>query len=138
MQLEIITPEKTVLNEKIDEIVAPTDKGQIGILPHHVNLVTSLVHGAIIVKKGGKEKTIAIAGGFLEVTKDKVTILADYAEHAEDIDTDKAIEAQKRAELLLKEKKDILTPDEIIKLEAEVRRSLLQQHISQTHKRKSH
>lgn len=138
MLLEIITPEKSVLSEEVDEVLAPTESGQIGILPHHVNLVTQLTHGEMIVKKGGKERFIAVAGGFLEVNKDKVTILADYAEHAQDIDMDKAQQAQKRAEELLAKKKFELTPEEITIIEGELRRALLQQHIAQRHHRKSH
>jgi len=137
MFLEIITPDKTVLNEEVGEILVPTEKGQIGILPHHINLVTQLTHGEMILKTNGKEKFLAIAGGFLEVTRDKVTILADYAEHAEDIDKEKAVEAQKRAEELLTKKKDELSHEEIIRIEGELRRSLLQQHIAERHHRKS-
>lgn len=136
MHLEIITPEKSVLNEEIDELLVPTAKGQIGILPHHINLVTEIISGEMIIRTNGKDRFYAITGGFLEVKKDKVTILADYAEHAQDIDTAKAQEAQSRAQELLSKKRDILSHEEIISLEAELRRSLLQQHIAQRHKRR--
>ncbi len=137
MFLEIITPENKVLSEEIDEVLAPTEKGQMGVLPHHINIVTKLTAGEIIIKAKGKESIIAISGGFLEVTKDIVTILSDYAEHAKDIDMEKATAAQKRAEELLSKKKAELSPDEIIRIEAELRLSLLQQHIAQRHRRRS-
>lgn len=136
MHLEIITPEKSVLDEEIEELLVPTDKGQIGILPHHISLVTKLAQGEMVIKSKGKNLFFAITGGFLEVKKDKITILADYAEHAQDIDVEKAQEAQNRAEELLSKKKEILSREEVIKLESELRRSLLQQHIAQRHKRR--
>ena len=136
MHLEIITPEKSVLAEEIDELLVPTAQGQIGILPHHINLVSSITPGEITIKVDGKEKFLAITGGFVEVKKDKVTIIADYAEHANEIDIVRAQEAQARAEELLKNKHEILTQEEIITLESELRRALLQQHIAQRHKRK--
>jgi F-type H+-transporting ATPase subunit epsilon len=137
MHLTIITPEKTVLRDEIDELLVPTAGGQIGILPHHINLVTQITPGEMIIKYNKKERFYAITGGFLEVNKEKVTVLADYAEHAQDIDAAKAHEAQKRAEEILSRKREILSREEIIQLEAELRRSLLQQHIAQRHKRRA-
>jgi F-type H+-transporting ATPase subunit epsilon len=134
MHLEIITPEKSVLNEEVDELLVPTATGQIGILPHHISLVTQITAGEMVIRNKGKERFYAITGGFLEVNKDKITILADYAEHAEQIDTTKAQQAQKRAEEVLSKKREILTKEEIITLEAELRRALLQQHIAQRQK----
>ncbi|HSW47881.1 MAG TPA: ATP synthase F1 subunit epsilon [Candidatus Saccharimonadales bacterium] len=137
MYLDIITPENNVLSEEIDEVLVPTEKGQIGVLKHHINIVTKLTPGEIIVKAKGKENLIAVSGGFLEVSNGKVTILSDYAEHAKDIDVQRATEAQKRAEELLSKKKAELSEEEIIKIEAELRLSLLQQHIAQHHRRRS-
>jgi F-type H+-transporting ATPase subunit epsilon len=137
MHLTIITPEKTVLKEEIDELLVPTANGQIGILPHHINLVTQITSGEMIIKYNKKERFYAITGGFIEVNKENIIVLADYAEHAQDIDTSKAHEAQKRAEEILSKKREILSREEIIQLEAELRRSLLQQHIAQRHKRRA-
>src|SRR5438045_955154 len=102
MHLDVITPEKTVLSEEVDEILVPTPAGQIGILPHHINLVSQITQGEIVIRKKGKEQYFAITGGFLEVVQGKISIIADYAAHAEDIDVEKAIQAQKRAEEILK------------------------------------
>src|SRR5579862_3881527 len=104
MELEIVTPEKIVFQGNVDEIYVNTADGAIGILPHHINLFTKLVPGELKLKISGKEQYMAITSGFLEVKKNKVTILADYAVHAEDIDIQKAVEAQKRAEEILKKK----------------------------------
>jgi F-type H+-transporting ATPase subunit epsilon len=137
MHLDIITPENNVLSEEIEEVLVPTEKGQMGVLEHHINIVTKLTPGEIIVKAKGKETPIAVSGGFLEVDNGKVTILSDYAEHAKDIDIEKATAAQKRAQELLSNKKEELSEEEIIKIEAELRLSLLQQHIAERHRHRS-
>lgn len=137
MHLVIITPEKTVLDEEIDEILVPTNKGQMGVLPHHINIVTQLVPGEVIIKSKGKNKNIAVSGGFLEVNKGVLTLLADYAEHANEIDIEKAKEATKKAQDLLSHKREELSEHEIIRIEAELRLSLLQQHIAQRHHRRT-
>ncbi len=77
MQLEIITPEKTVLKEEIDEVVVNTTNGQIAILPGHINLLTTLVPGEMTIKAKGKETYLAVTGGFLEVQNNTVSVLAD-------------------------------------------------------------
>jgi len=102
--LEIITPEKVVYKNDIDEVVVPTENGQIAILPNHVGLLTQVIPGEIIVKKGGGRQVLAVTGGFLEVKNNSVSILADYAVRAEDIEVLKAEEAQKRAKKLMEEK----------------------------------
>lgn len=137
MYLEVITPEKTILKEDVDEVLVPTQQGQIGILPHHTNLVTELVHGEMIIKTKGKEHILAVTGGFLEVKDGKVTILADYAVHAEDIDVEKALSAQKRAEEVLKKKKEEISEKDFVIAQGELRRSLLELHIANRRRRKS-
>ncbi len=83
--LEIITPEKVIYSDKVSEVIVPTENGQLGILPEHVGLFAKVDSGELIIKKGGSEQIIAITGGFLKVSKDKVSILADYAISAENI-----------------------------------------------------
>lgn len=104
LHLEIITPEKVVYKNDVDQVVAPTVTGQITILPNHVGLVTKIVPGEIIVRKGGSNQILAVTGGFMEVGNNNVSLLADYVERAEDIEVLKAQEAQKRAEKLMEEK----------------------------------
>ncbi len=121
--LEIITPEKVIYSDKVSEVIVPTENGQLGILPEHVGLFAKVVPGELIIKKGGSEQIIAITGGFLEVSKDKVSILADYAIRAENIEIAKAMEAKERAEELMKEK---TTERETAMLEGQLRRAILE------------
>src|SRR5664279_925450 len=106
MHLEIVTPEKITFSGEIEEILINTADGQIAILPHHVNLFTKVIPGEVKIKADKKEKFLAITGGFLEVSNNKVTILADYAVHAEEIEIEQALKAQKRAEEELKKTKE--------------------------------
>jgi len=95
--VEIVAAERRVLEDDVDEIVAPTPDGQIGILPRHAALLTLLVPGEMRLKKGDQESVLAIGGGFLEVANNRVTILVDSAERAEEIDVARAEEARRRA-----------------------------------------
>lgn len=98
IKFEIVTPERVVLKEEITQITLPTKAGEITVLPDHIPLVSSLVPGVVHVKKkDGQEEIMSISGGFLEVLKDKVVILADTAERAEELDFDRAEEAHRRA-----------------------------------------
>ncbi len=103
-QFEIVTPEKVIYKEDVDEILVKTVEGEIGVLQNHVRLLTKLVSGELTVKKGLHILHLAITGGFLEVGDNRATILADYAVRAEDIEVAKAQEAQRRAEAAMKEK----------------------------------
>jgi F-type H+-transporting ATPase subunit epsilon len=105
IKLDIVTAERAVFSGEVDEVVAPGVAGQLGILPHHAPLMTILQAGELVVKKGGKDEIMAISGGFLEVRPDRVIILADAAERAEEIDIARAEAAKKRAEERLRERK---------------------------------
>ena len=98
LRLEIVTAERVVYSDEADVVVAPGIEGQLGILPHHAPLMTTLQPGELRVRKGGEEFSLAISGGFLEVRPDRVIILADAAERAEEIDIARAEEAKRRAE----------------------------------------
>ena len=98
VRLEIVTAERLVYSEEVDAVVAPGIDGELGILPRHAPLLTILNPGEIRVLKNGKESLIAVGGGFLEVMGDKITILADTAEHAEEIDVQRSEEALKLAQ----------------------------------------
>jgi F-type H+-transporting ATPase subunit epsilon len=98
IRLDIVTAERLVYSEEVDEVVAPGVEGQLGILPHHASLMTMLKPGELTVKKDGDELNLAISGGFMEVRPDHVIILADAAERAEEIDVSRAEEARKRAQ----------------------------------------
>ena len=99
LKLEIITAERVVFtDDNVDMVVAPAVDGEVGILPRHAPLITLLHIGELRVKKGAEEQSIVVAGGFMEVLNDKVTILADAAERSEEIDLAAAEEARARAE----------------------------------------
>jgi F-type H+-transporting ATPase subunit epsilon len=97
-QLEVVTPEKVVVQEAAEEAQIPGKEGYLGVLPGHAPLITELAVGEISYKNGGVEKRLSVAWGFAEVLPDKVTILAETAERAEDIDVARAQKAKQRAE----------------------------------------
>jgi F-type H+-transporting ATPase subunit epsilon len=101
IRCEIVTQERILYSEDVDMVIAPGSDGELGILPHHAPLLTALSFGELRIKRGGGEASFAIGGGILEVTPDKVTVLADSAERAEDIDLARAEEARRRAEDIL-------------------------------------
>ncbi|MFD0695502.1 F0F1 ATP synthase subunit epsilon [Paenibacillus sp. GCM10027628] len=104
--LEIVTPERKVYAEEANMLVAKGVEGELGILPNHIPLVTPLKISSITVKKqGSKDEIIAVNGGFMEVRKDKVVILAESAELPEQIDVDRARAAKERAEKRLADTK---------------------------------
>ena len=103
MRLDIVTAERVVFSDEVDVVVAPGVEGQLGILPHHAPLMTMLEAGELLVRRGGEELSMAISGGFLEVRPDRVIILADAAERAEEIDVARAEAARRRAEEHLKQ-----------------------------------
>lgn len=133
LHLEIISPERVVFTDEVDMVVAPGLEGELGILPHHTALFTQIKPGEIKIKKGREEIFLAITGGFLDVApQSKVTILADYAVRAEDVEIARAEEAKKRAEQLMKEKK---SDQEFVFAQAELRRALLELKVA--HRRKA-
>lgn len=97
-KLDIVTAERAVYSGDVDMVIAPGVEGQLGILPHHAPLMTTLQAGELRVKKGREELSLAISGGFLEVRPDRVVILADAAERAEEIDVARAEAAKRRAQ----------------------------------------
>ena len=105
LKLDIVTAERVVYSEEVDAVIAPGIEGQLGILPHHAPLMTTLQAGELLVRRGGEEDTLAISGGFLEVRPDRIIVLADSAERAEEIDISRAEAAKKRAEQRLVDRK---------------------------------
>ena len=106
IHFQIVTPEKITYRDDVDSITLPTQMGEITVLPNHTPLISSLKSGEAIIKKDGEELSIAVSGGFLQIQpKNKVVVLADAAERAEEISEERAQEARKRAEDILKEKR---------------------------------
>jgi len=133
LSLSIITPEKVIYNDEVDEVVAPTVNGEIAIFPNHVNLLTQIIPGELILKKGSTQQYLAITGGFLEIQNNKINILAEYAVKAQDIETTRAMEAKKRAEKVMNEKS---TDNEIKVAQAEMLKAILELKVATKHKRR--
>ncbi len=97
-RLEIITAERVLFDGDVDGLVAPGAEGELGVLPHHTALMTLLQPGELRYRVGDQETSLAVTGGFMEVTADRVTVLADAAERVEEIDEARAQEAIRRAQ----------------------------------------
>src|SRR5580765_7223099 len=98
LKLEIVTPDAKTYSEDVEMVTLPGVEGEMGIYPQHVPLLTQIVPGEIIARKGGQDYFLAIGEGFVEVTGDHVSVLADMAIRAENIDEARAEEARRRAE----------------------------------------
>ena len=134
LRLDIVTAEREVLREEgLDIVVAPGSEGQLGILPQHAPLMTMLEPGELRARRGTEETVLAISGGFLEVRDDVVTILADTAEQAEEIDVERAQAARARAEAMLRERPPEL---DIAVIQASLRRSMLRIRIAERRRRR--
>lgn len=121
IKLDIVSAERLVFSEDVEAVVAPGVEGQLGILPHHAPLMTMLQPGDLWVRKEGAEICLAISGGFLEVRPDRVIILADTAERAEEIDVTRAEEAMRRAQERLQHP---IPEMDLARAEAAMRRAL--------------
>jgi F-type H+-transporting ATPase subunit epsilon len=133
IHLEIVTAERQVFSDDVDQINAPTKDGRIGILPRHAPLLTVLDIGQLDILKGSQRSEYALSGGFMEVLPDRVTILADTVERADEIDEARAEAARKRAEEALRQKQ---SDKEMALAEVELRRAMTRLHVAQI-KRKS-
>ena len=98
LHVEVVTAEREIYNGEADMVVAKGTEGMLGILPRHAALLTTLAIGEMRIKLGDAEEPLFVAGGFLEVRDNVVTVLADTAEHAEEIDEARAEEARRRAQ----------------------------------------
>jgi F-type H+-transporting ATPase subunit epsilon len=101
IQLDIVTPERLAYSDEVDAVTLPGSEGELGILPHHTPLVSTLGVGELRIRKGGTEESFAIFGGFLQVLPTKVVVLAETADMASEIDLEKAQEARREAEQAL-------------------------------------
>ena len=127
LKLEIVSPERMVYDDEVDMVIVPGRNGQLGILPRHTPLISSLGVGELRIKKAGTEESMLISGGFVEVRPDRVVVMADLAEHSDEIDEAKAVEARKRAEAQLEETKD---PVDIARVRAALQTALMRERIA--------
>jgi F-type H+-transporting ATPase subunit epsilon len=135
IHLDVVTPEREVFSGDVAMLLAPGIEGQLGILPHHAALLTGLTEGELVIRRDGEEDLIlAVAGGFLEVGPEKVIVLADVAERADDIDLERAEAARKRAEELLQNRGDRL---EVEKAQAALRRAATRIRVATKRRRRT-
>jgi F-type H+-transporting ATPase subunit epsilon len=99
--LEIVTPERLAYSDEVDAVVLPGSEGEMGVLPHHAPLVSTLGVGELRIRKGGAEESFAIVGGFVQVRPDRVVVMAETADMASEIDLERAQEARREAERTL-------------------------------------
>jgi F-type H+-transporting ATPase subunit epsilon len=131
LRLEIVTPEATVYSEEVDMVTLPAINGQMGVLPQHVRLMTQMVPGEMIVRKGGHDDFLAVGEGLVEVTNERVSIVTNMAVAVESIDEAAAEEARQRAAARLKEK---LSSEEVASVNASLARSLAQLNVKRRHR----
>jgi F-type H+-transporting ATPase subunit epsilon len=127
LKLEIVSPERRAYSDEVDMVTVPGIDGELGILPHHTRLISALGIGELRIKKAGTEQVLLISGGFVEVRADKVVVMADLAEHSDEIDESKAIEARKRAEAELGEVHD---PMDVARVRAALQTALMRERIA--------
>jgi len=134
LHLEVITPERKVYEDDVDMVVAPATEGYVGILPHHVPLFTTLGPGEFKVKKGGVEEILAVFGGFMDVRSDRVVVLTDAAEPAEEIDATRAQQARERAQQVLAAGPASAADEQ--RARAELQRALVRLRVSEGRRRR--
>jgi F-type H+-transporting ATPase subunit epsilon len=123
LRLEIVTPDAIVYSEDVEMVTFTTVEGELGILPQHVGLMSQLVPGEMVVRRGGRDEFLAVGEGLVEVTRKRVSILTDMAIPADKIDEARVEEARQRAEARLREK---ISAEEIASVNASLARSLAQ------------
>lgn len=128
IRLDIVTAEREVLSDDVDQVNAPTKDGRVGILPRHAPLLTVLDIGQLDIIKSGKRTEYALSGGFMEVLPDHITILADTVERADEIDEARAEEARRRAE---EAKRQNQSDRDLALAESELRRAMNRLHVAQ-------
>lgn len=134
-RLKIVTPEKVLYSDLIDQVSLSTAMGQITILPHHLPLVSQLAPGeVVIIKDKNEEELMAVSGGLVEVLPDQVVILADTAERAVEIDEARAEAARQKAESMLKEK--LVDREQFAYLTAQLEKELARLRVVRKHKNK--
>lgn len=112
IKLDIVTPEKKVLSETVDSVTVPTLAGEVGILPNHAPLISALKPGILSINKGGAVQKMVISGGFVEVGTNTVSVLAEVAETADEIDAEQARADAAEAEKVLAASKDAIEDTE--------------------------
>jgi F-type H+-transporting ATPase subunit epsilon len=129
LQLEIVTPERQAYADEVDAVVCPGTEGEIGVLPHHAPLLSTLGVGELRIRKGGQEDFFAIAGGFLQVRPDKVVVMAELADLASEIDLEAAEAARREAERAIEQ--GFEEPADLARARAAMERALLRIRVAE-------
>jgi F-type H+-transporting ATPase subunit epsilon len=131
LHLEIVTSEKTVFEGEVDQVTVPGGDGVMGVLANHAPVLSTLKPGELRIRRGSSVEEYAIGGGFVDIHDNKVIILADSAERADEIDASRADAARKRAEELLRSAPS--SKDDIFRMEAALRRSQVRLNVARKH-----
>ena len=131
LYLKVVTPEKLLIDEEVSQVNVSTEQGQLGILPHHANLMAKLQPGELVIKRDGKEDSMAIGDGFLQIVDNTLTVMTDLASFEKDIDEKAVEEAKKRAEQALEQ---TLSSEEYAETLANLEKSLAQLRIKRRHR----
>lgn len=135
LSVEIVTVERTLLTEEgVDEVIAPGVEGQFAVLPKHAAFMTMLAPGELVLKKGADELPFAVTGGFFEVLNDKVRILADAAERADEIDVRRAEEARERARVALERRE---STEDLASAQASLQRAMIRLRVAEYRRRRA-
>lgn len=135
VHLEIITPEKIAFSEPVDMVTVPSANGTLGILPRHIQLFAQLVAGELKIKKGKEDLYLAIGGGFIEVTKEKVIVLVTRAVHSKELNEQEITRARNDAEEALKNKPK---GQNLLRVQSTIRQSLVDMRILRRRKTQIH
>ncbi len=133
LRLEIVTPERRVYEDDVDAVVLPGSEGELGVLPHHAPLLSTLGVGELRIRKGGQEDYFAIAGGFLQVRPDRVVVMAETADMASEIDLEAVERARREAEQALAE--GFEEPADLARARAALQRALLRIRVAERRRR---
>lgn len=134
LRFELVSPERVVYSDEgVDMVIAPGADGELGILPNHAPLLTALGIGELRLRKGEEEESFAVHGGFLEVLGNRVIVMADVAEHADEIDLARSEEARERAERRYRDRPEGL---DMARLQAALRRSRVRLKVARRRRRR--
>ncbi|MBI1886684.1 MAG: F0F1 ATP synthase subunit epsilon [Chloroflexi bacterium] len=135
LKVDVVTAERVVYSEEgVDRLIVPGVEGELGVLPLHAPLLTMIEPGVMRIVKGSDEVEMAITGGFIEVRENRVTILADAAERAEEIDTERAEASRRRAQERLAAKE--IPQEDLIRAEVALRRALVRLKLAERRRRR--
>ena len=134
LSVEIVTVERTVLEmQDVEEVIAPGIEGELAVLPQHAAFMTVLKPGELILKHGGDDIPFAVTGGFFEVLNDRVIVLADAAERADEIDIERAEQARQRAQTAIERRE---TTEDLAMAQAALQRALIRLRIAENRRRR--